>query len=72
MGNPLKKTWVDEKSEVGTPLKNFFWIDEKSEVGTLLGRCRFQICQIQMVQMAKKPGTLFLSYTLLTQGGAHP
>ena len=29
---PLEKIWVDEKSEVGTPLKT--WVDEKSEVGT--------------------------------------
>ena len=32
----------------------------------------YEILQIQMVQITKKPGTLFLLYTLSTQGGAHP
>ena len=31
---PQKYLWVDEKSEVGTPLKT--WVDENSEVGTPL------------------------------------
>ena len=31
---PPLKTWVDEKSEMGTPLKT--WVDEKSEMGTPL------------------------------------
>ena len=43
------------KSEGWAPL----WVDADSKK-----------CQIQMVQMTKKPGTLFLLYTLSTQGGA--
>ena len=44
--------WVDE-SERWAPL----WVDADSK--------KSQIC---VVQMAKNPGTLFLSYTLSTQG----
>ena len=82
VGTPLE-TWVDEKWEVGTPLK--IWVGEKWEVGTSLNTwvdeserwaplwvdADSKKCQICIVQMAKKHGTLFLSYSLSTQGGAH-
>ena len=44
------------KSEGWVPL----WVDADSKK-----------CQIQMVKVTKKTGTLFLLYTLSTQGGAH-
>ena len=43
---PPKNLWVNEKSEVGTPLKT--WVDESKRWAQ-----GFKKCQIQMVQNAK-------------------
>jgi hypothetical protein len=64
-----KKFWVDESKRWAPPKK--FWVDESKWWEPLWVDADSKKCQICVVQMPQKPGTLFLSYTLSTQGGAH-
>ena len=55
------------KSQRWAPPRNL-WVDESKRWAPLWVDADSKKCQICVVQMTKKPGTLFLSYTLSTQG----
>ena len=55
------------KSQRWAPPKNL-WVDECKRWAPLWVDADSKKCQIFVVQITKNPGTLFLSYTLSTQG----